>query len=386
MFHNPAGFVQGPFVCYDPSDTAFPNEVTCSFWDTHFHARRSPIMNIVLPEKARRVCGGVGEPNTFPELLIDYDTVMRYLDSMHKVAPDVPWVASVYITQEPNITDIIRLWKQGCIAHLKDYPPGGSTHTDHSASFEQLMDEKTKPGRLMRTAEDHEIPVKRHPEIVVHKNKIVDQQLREPIYLTEYETRFMDKFTRLRRILAHITSTQAVEHMRQYGDPKKYVAELPPVHGCYDRRILADGGAIIADHHCLPPVKDYPNLLSLQSMVRQKPSWLMAGSDAAGHGASSKYRFQGAGGLNVYHCDLELYIELLAGLGVIDYADAFLYRNAKQFFGDLVPDNPKQVNLKLQTWQVNATVPIPGENDFMTPFGYHPEEPKRRRFMYQLID
>ena len=341
-------------------------------------------MDVVLPKKAERVCGGIAEPNTFPELLTTYDGVMRYLEDLHTVAPGRAWSASIYVTPEPNIPDIQRLHRAGVIGHLKDYPPGGSTHTQHSASFEALINKNSLAGRLMCVAEDERIPVKRHPEIVTHNGQIVDQYAREPTYLREYEPRFMDTYPQMRRILAHISTREAAHHMKQYGNPYRYVAELPPVHGCCDRRILADGGSIITYHHCLPPVQDVYNMAALQNMQRQKPTWLMAASDAAGHGASGKFAFLAGGGLYTYHCDLEMYIETLAGLGILDYAYDFLYGNAKRFFGDLVPDNPTPVKLVRQEWSVNETVPIPGTDDYMIPFGYHPDEAKRYRYMYKV--
>ena len=119
-------------------------------------------------------------------------------------------------------------------------------------------------------------------------------------------------------------------------------------------------------------------------MVSKKPKWLVAGTDAAGHPSTSKYAFLGAGGLYVYHCDLEMYVEMLAGLGILDYAHDFLYGNARRFFGDIVPAHPKPVRLVRREWTVDETVPIPGTDDHMVPFGYHPDPTKRYRFMYQL--
>lgn len=76
-------------------------------------------------------------------------------------------------------------------------------------------------------------------------------------------------------------------------------------------------------------------------------------------------------------------------LGLIAYANDFLYGNAKRFHKDLVPDNPPRVRLVRESWTVNELVFLPrekpeGEDDWMTPFGYHPDPKKRFQFQYKI--
>ncbi len=79
--------------------------------------------SLVMLQKARRSCGGSLEPNTNPHLT-SYDGVMRYLEEVNKAADYTgTWYGSIYITDEPNLKDVARLWEEDSITHLKQYPP-----------------------------------------------------------------------------------------------------------------------------------------------------------------------------------------------------------------------------------------------------------------------
>ena len=234
----------------------------------------------------------------------------------------------------------------------------------------------------MCLAQECGIPLKRHAEISDHTT---DPYELEPTDLREIEPQFMDTYPNLLRILAHISTEEAVEHMIKYGDPDKYICEVTAHHLLADRRILYDGGALLPDHHCLPRINKESDRNALRRLIGLRPSYVVAGSDAAIHLTTGKYRFNAFGGLNTTECDLELYVQMLDMIGVLDYANKFLHSNASRFFGDLVPP-PKYVRIVQQEWTVDARVQISGTDDEVTPFGYHPDPDKRFRFQWKLVD
>lgn len=356
------------------------------YWDHHFHGRRPPLMRYAMRTKAKRVCGGVLEPNTNPHLLT-YDDVVRMLDMANEFAAGRAWSASIYLTANPNIKDIIRLWDERLIAHVKEYPPHGSTHTDESVHPELILDENSPPGRLMRAMEECGLPLKRHAEIAHQHGAQVDPYHRERLDLREVEPRFMDVYPKLRRVLAHISSAEAAEHMAEYGDPDRYICELTAHHPLFDRTVMYDGGAILPDHHCLPVIKEKRHLEALQKLLKTRPKYVVAGSDAALHLTTNKYRFDAFGGFNTYGCDLELYLQMLEELGIQDYADDFLYGNAKRFLPLQVPDDPPMVKLQKKEWTVDHRVMITETDPDLevTPFGFHPNAAKRYRFQWKLV-
>lgn len=351
---------------------------------THAHGRRGPMKKFVLPEYAKRVCGAALEPNTKPHLLT-YDDVRRYIEEAHEIAPGRAWLGSVYLTPEPNLKDVERLFRDGLITHIKQYPPHGSTNTDESPPMEMLLNVNSGPGKLMKLAEELGLPLKRHAELAHDGHHHVDAYHRERRDLAEIEPRMMDTYPKLRRILAHLSTAEGAAHMRQYGDPDRYVCEITPHHASAERSIVFDGGAILPDHHCLPVVKSQKHLDALRELIKDGLPYVMAGSDAAAHSTKNKYRFDAFGGFYVYHCSVEMYLQVLDELGVLNsYGDAFLYGNAKRFFGDIVPNDPKRVTFVRKPWTVESRVAVPDLDDEVTPFGYHPDKEKRHQFTWQL--
>lgn len=360
--------------------------VSVAFWDPHFHGRRNQLMELVLPQKAQRVCGGSLEPNTSPHLLT-YDDVRRYLDKARDIAPGRSWTASVYLTSEPNMKDIQSLWEDGHITHVKQYPPHGSTNTAESVPPEMLLDENSGPGRLMRMAEECGLPLKRHAEVAHQHGEAVDPYKRERLDLREVEPRIMEMYPKLRRILAHLSTKEGVEHMEQYGNPDSYICEMTAHHAAKHRGILYDGGSILTDHHCLPVIKKKKHWRALRRFIQKRPAYLVAASDAAAHTTRVKHgEFAAFGGLYTYLCDLELYVQVLVELNVLDYAEDFLIGNIRRFFPHIVPKNPPRVSLTSETWTQDTQLHVPGlpESEKVTPFGYHPDPAKRFRFQYKL--
>lgn len=340
-------------------------------------------MEHVMREKAARVCGGMAEPNTKPHLLT-YDDVCRYVEEMDRLAPGRVWRASIYATPEPNLKDILRCHREKLISHVKIYPVHGSTHTEDSPTPEMLLDKAHPAGKLMKMCEGEGIVVKDHPEVAVWRGEVIDPYYRERVYFSEIAPRMRDAYPNLKNVRAHISTAEACADLEEHGDEDRYVGEITGHHAATDRRIGFDGGAILVDHHCLPPIKEARHQRALQALMKKQPRYIMAGSDNAAHLTNNKYRFDAFGGLYTYHCDLELYVQVLAELGLLDYADDFLYENAKHFFGDLVPDDPKPVTLVKEEWTVDARVSVTGTDDEVTPFGYHPDPEKRFKFQWKL--
>ena len=52
------------------------HDLEAIYFDTHFHGRRRPLLDHVMPLKAERACGAFLEPNTKPHLTT-YDAVQR---------------------------------------------------------------------------------------------------------------------------------------------------------------------------------------------------------------------------------------------------------------------------------------------------------------------
>lgn len=353
-------------------------------YDTHVHWRRLPNKKHLLQTAAVRMSGASEEPNTHPHLQT-YDDVARSLEECHRIAPSRAWKSSIYLTPETKWEEVHRAWLAGLITHVKRYPDGGSTHSNESVPIELVLDRESPTGHLLRNMADARIPLKSHGEVVIWKGEELDPYDREEVYFREIAPRVDDLYPNLRQIHAHISTREAVKYMIARGNARRKVAEITGHHAMFDRRICFDGGSFLVDHHCLPPVKRAEHTLALQTLIREQPSFLMAGSDAAAHTTDAKYQCCAYGGFYTYHCSLELYLQVLEELGVLEtYAGAFLYGNAKTFFGDLLPNDPHLIEVKREKWQVLEREHGAHGVEF-TPFGFHPNAQRRHTFTWNVV-
>ncbi len=355
-------------------------------FDTHVHGRKMPMMGVLLREASNRMCGGMLEPNTAPHIEI-YTHAMAYLKKVNDVGTNCSWITSIYLTPQTSIDEVIKAWQSGIISHVKRYPVHGTTNSDEAVTLEMILEKNGNIAHVLEGMAEAGIPLKNHGEVVEWLGKKIPPDKRESVYYNEVQPRIQDLYPNLRQIGAHISSMAAVEHYREFGNPNSYIAEVTPHHPMFDDNIRFDGGALLPNHHCLPVIKNDEHRDALRELIAEKPTYLVAGSDMAAHDTRKKYAEKVAGGIWSYHCSLELYIQLLEELNVLEYAEAFLYGNAKNFHMGLVPDNPPEIELVREPWKVEELVSYYEDKDTraeMTPFGYDSDPEKRFEFQWKI--
>ncbi|MBP9711019.1 MAG: hypothetical protein KBD50_02030 [Candidatus Pacebacteria bacterium] len=365
------------------TENGLVNTVRVNHFDNHLHGRRHPLKKFLLGQAAERMNGGVLEPNTNPHILT-CDDAKREVDEAREIAPHRHWFASIYLTPTTEPKEVLRAWEKGLILHVKWYPPHGSTHSEESVQPEDLLDKNSSTGKLLSMMAEAGIPLKNHGEVAHWKADDVDAYDRERIYYSYIQPHIPDLYPNLKQILAHISTEEAVDYAVGNGDPEKRIFEVTAHHLAFDRRILYDGGFLLPDHHCLPVVKAKRHLFALQRLLQERPSYVVAGSDMAAHPTTNKYAARAFGGYYTYHCALELYVQSLDQLGLLDYAQAFLYGNAQRFHGARVPVSAEPFTLTRQEWTINGRYEFAGQQ--LTPFGFDENEGKRFKFQWMLVE
>ena len=357
-------------------------EIEVPHGDPHVHGRMGEIKKHLLSEASRRMSWGALEPNTSPHLLQTYDDVARYVEDAAESAPGCAWAGSIYMTEHTDHREVLKAWKAGVLSHVKIYPPHGSTHTADAPAFEMLLNVNSTPGKTLSMMAEAGIPCKRHGEIPVWKGEPVDPPEREGLYYREHAGRFRDTYRGLRIINAHLTTAEGVRHMKESGDPYSYVCEVTGHHLACAHAAMYDGGSFLPYMHCLPTLKDKYNWRVVRMFFAQGHPYVMAASDMAYHPFGNKFAFCCLGGIGTYHCSLELYVQMLDELGALEHAHKLLWGNAKNFFGTLMPEEPRRFRLVRRPWKVEKIFDWAGQQH--APFGWHPDPQKRFEFQFQL--
>lgn len=365
-------------------------QVEVAFFDTHLHGREGKVLIIVAHDVIERSSGGILMPNLQQQLTTTAG-VQAYLALWGVHAKRGAWVATIYLTTATMPEEVKKAFRMRLIAGVKWYPPGHQ-QSDKNVTAEMLVTRSGKTGEMLSMMEEEGIPLLVHGEVGhdMDGNEL-DPYDKEAYFVKFYLPLLRKSYPKLRISLEHISSEEAVEYMIEHGDPYYMVCTITAHHLALDRRYLYLNGFLRPHHHCLPVIKTVKHKSALHRLLEGRRAFVMAGTDLAPHDRDErKHNYCCWGGLYTGHCSVELYLQVLEGLGLLDYAEQFFCGNAKKFYGDLIPDHPQKFLFEKKGWTVNEPIIYdasggPDKEKVVVPFGYQPNEHDRWPFTWQLV-
>jgi len=181
----------------------------------------------------------------------------------------------------------------------------------------------------------------------------VDVFDREPVFLEEVLGPLLERFPRLKVVLEHITTREAVQFVEVTG--ANVAATITAHHLLLNRNALFQGG-MRPHHYCLPVLKRETHREALvEAAVSGNPKFFL-GTDSAPHAQHTKETACGCAGIYTAHAALELYAVAFEEAGALDKLEGFACRFGAQFYG--LPVNAGTVTLERRDWTVPATLPF----------------------------
>ncbi|CAN8106383.1 unnamed protein product [Discula destructiva] len=211
-------------------------------------------------------------PVTTVQAALDYHSRLRAID------PAVTYLMTLYL--HPTISpDVVRAAKKAGIAGIKSYPQGLTTNsesgvTDYAAFYP-----------VFAAMEEEGLVLNIHGECASDAKKNITIMNAEASFLPTLKT-IHEKFPKLRIVLEHCTTEDAVNAVKACGDT---VVGTITAHHLF---LIVDDWAGDVFHYCKPVAKT-PNdrLALLNALVTSKGKFLF-GTDSAPHDISAK---KGAG-------------------------------------------------------------------------------------------
>ena len=221
---------------------------------------------------------------------------------------------------------------------FKLYPAGATTNSD--AGVVDIL--AAYP--LFETMEKYGVPLLVHGEVTAAEYDIFD---REKIFLETTLGPIIRQFPRLRIVVEHLTTQDAVEFVQ--SAPANVGATITPQHLLYNRNALLAGG-IRPHFYCLPILKrEHHRQALLQAATSGNPKFFL-GTDSAPHLTALKENHCGCAGCFSAHAALELYAEAFESVGALDKLEGFASDFGADFYG--LPRNSGEVTLVKQAWRV----------------------------------
>jgi dihydroorotase len=317
--------------------------------DWHLHLRDGPAMASVLADAARQFARAIVMPNLKPPVRTTYEA----LDYRERILAALPEGASfeplmtLYLTDDTPAEEIARAKLSGRVHGVKLYPAGATTHSDAGV---------TRLSRCFRALEKMEevgLPLLIHGEST---DPAIDVFDREKAFIEEVLGPTVERFSRLKVVLEHITTREAAQYVEVTGP--NVAATITAHHLLMNRNSLFVGG-IRPHHYCLPVLKREEHREALVEAATSGNPKFFLGTDSAPHPRADKETACGCAGIYTGHAALELYAIAFEEALALDKLEGFASVFGARFYG-LAP-NAETVTLARREWTVPQRLKFGGE-------------------------
>jgi dihydroorotase len=314
--------------------------------DWHLHLRDGAQLSAVLADSARRFARAIVMPNLKPPVTTT-ELALRYRDRIRAaLPPDVVFepLMTLYLTDNTRPEEIDKAKASGAVQAVKYYPAGATTHSEAGVT------DLNRCYRVFEAMEACGMPLLVHGEVT---DPTVDVFDREKVFLEKVLTPLLERFARLRVVVEHITTLEAVRFVT--AAPQRVGATITAHHLLLNRNALFAGG-MRPHHYCLPILKREVHRQALvEAAISGNPKFFL-GTDSAPHARHTKEADCGCAGVYTAHAGIELYAEVFAAADALPRLDNFASRYGAEFYG--LPYNTGTIRLVEESWRVPADLPF----------------------------
>ena len=309
--------------------------------DWHLHLRDGLEMNAVVKTTARQMGRAIVMPNLSPPVRTS-EQALEYRNRIIKALPNNTGfnpLMTLYLTDSTTKEDIINASSQEHVMAVKYYPSGATTNSDSGVT--NLSN--TYPALEQMQIEG--MPLLVHGEVTDGDIDIFD---REKVFLDVVLEPLAKKFPKLKIVLEHITTKEAVDLVEQSS--ASIAATITPHHLLSNRNHMLVGG-IKPHFYCLPVLKRRtPHQEALIAAATSGSQRFFLGTDSAPHDKNQKESACGCAGVFSAHAAIELYAESFDRANKIDMLEGFASHFGPDFYG--LPRNSETIILEKAPWQV----------------------------------
>ena len=308
--------------------------------DWHLHLRDGAAMASVLADSARRFGRAIIMPNLQPPVRTTQQA-LHYRERILAALPDgmaFEPLMTLYLTDDTAPEEIARAKLSGRVHGVKLYPAGATTHSD--AGVTRL----SRCFHALERMQEIGMPLLVHGEST---DPAIDVFDRERAFLEETLGPTLERFPRLKVVLEHITTRDAVQYVEVTGE--NVAATITAHHLLMNRNALFLGG-FRPHHYCLPVLKREEHREALVEAATSGNPKFFLGTDSAPHARAAKESDCGCAGVFSAHAGIELYAQAFERAGALDRLEAFASFHGADFYR--LPRNRGTLTLVREPWAV----------------------------------
>jgi len=314
--------------------------------DWHLHLRDGAALAAVLPDTARQFARAIVMPNLKPPVTT-VEQARAYRDRILAALPNglsFEPLMTLYLTDMTRPEEIRKARDSGFVHAVKYYPAGATTNSENGVT------DLARVEPVLAEMEKQDLPLLLHGEVT---DPAIDVFDREAVFIERHLSVLARAFPRLRMVLEHVTTKDAVAFVEQAGP--QIAATITPHHLHWNRNAMLVGG--MRPHaYCLPVLKREAHRQSLVRAATGGNPKFFLGTDSAPHSRRSKETACGCAGIYSAHNALELYTEVFEQAGALDRLEAFASFHGPDFYR--LPRNTGRITLVREAWKVPEQLPF----------------------------
>lgn len=326
--------------------------------DWHVHLRDGEVLKRVAPYTSRQFARAIVMPNLIPPITTVEEARSYRTRILEATQPGFIPLMTAYLTDRSEPDELARGFEERVWIAAKLYPAGATTNSSSGVTDIRNIYPALARMELMGMV------LCVHGEVVDPDVDVFD---REAVFIERILIKLAKDFPRLKIVLEHITTEDAVGFVAQAGE--NVAATITPQHLIINRNALFAGG--LRPHaYCLPVAKRERHRVAVRKAATSGSPKFFLGTDTAPHARGKKESACGCAGIFNAPFALESYASVFEEDGALDQLEAFASVNGANFYG--LPLNDMSVTLERIDTQV------PEEIDGIVPF--HAGEVLRWRF------
>ncbi|VUD52437.1 Dihydroorotase [Thalassocella blandensis] len=307
--------------------------------DWHIHLRDGDALRFTVPHAAENFARAIIMPNLVPPVC----NAQQATEYKNRILQQVPEgqrfdpLMVLYLTDKTDAQTIVEAKQAGVVA-CKLYPAGATTNSDSGVT------DINNIASALEAMQEHGVLLLVHGEVTDSHIDIFD---REKVFIERTLMPLTQKYPKLKIVLEHITTENAVEFVEQASD--NVAATITAHHLLFNRNHMLVGG-IKPHFYCLPILKRERHQQALLKAATSGSPKFFLGTDSAPHAKGKKETACGCAGSYTAFAALPLYAEAFDAVGAMDKLEAFASFYGPDFYG--LARNSGQVTLVKSPWQV----------------------------------
>lgn len=315
--------------------------------DWHLHVRDGEVLKDIMPHTAERFCRAIIMPNLKPPVTTT-EQAKSYQQRIQAAAPqNFKALMTLYLTDNMQADEISRAKQSGIVHAVKYYPAGATTNSDAGVT------DLKKTYAVLERMQEEGIPLLLHGEVT---NSEVDVFDREAVFIDTILKPLIKDFPKLRIVLEHITTAQAVEFVSMANN--NIAATITPQHLLFNRNDIFKGG-IRPHYYCLPILKREKHREALVIAATSGNAKFFLGTDSAPHTQFAKESACGCAGMYSAHAAIELYAQAFEENNALNKLEGFASLFGAQFYQ--LPVNKEKITLVKEAHKIKDSYPFGDE-------------------------